>query len=357
MALGVLALHGHEDERGEQLQAVGKSLAGGLAGLATEPLADGDRITLGVLASRVNGLEPVAGVTIYTVADDMLAIAGEPQRGRAVIEPVVQDNTVIGYARVSLVVPEDKSSAGALALTVLLVLLTGPLVVAAAGLKLPALPQPTAAAPASAQVVEVTLTPKARYLLVVNLFNQLSLKPEVREQELTHAHHVANQVADLYTGHVQPLRGTGLVVEFNGGDDVERPFQIVCAAFLLSRLLRETDTHGHYRLGSHLVNLRDDEVLEPISAEVRDAALLSAVAKSGCLVVSDELFQRLARRERVAADPMSNPLLHQLETTAPNAWLLSALAAPYDALLAQQAQELGYADGSPSDTTSRESTF
>jgi len=346
VAVGVVAITTDERDASADAQALGEQLAAGLAQLAVEPLTTRDRIALGVLANRVVEVEQVRGATIYTVDNDVLAISGEPKRGIHVIAPITQNSNIVGYVRVTLGEPATAPATGSLWLSLLVALLIPPLVVALRHLPWQTVvaPRPPAAAEPAPAEPEPPPPPTSelRPLLAVNLFNQLSLPPRIRDAELGRAVRLADAVTDLYSGRVATLPGTGVLLEFEGGRDPERPFQVLCAAFLLARLLDTDDEPGQFRFGLHQAELPGGDDLAPDDPMVQDAALLSAVARPGSIVVSNELFERVARPERVCSERLSNPLLHQLESTEPSAWLVSGLDEPHDGVIEQQARELGY---------------
>jgi hypothetical protein len=291
-------------------------------------------------------VEQVRGATIYTVDNDVLAISGEPKRGTHVIQPITQNSNIVGYVRVTLGEPPTAPDTGGLWLSLLIGLLIPPMVVALRHLPWQTLvaPRPTAATEPAPPEPEPPPPPTSelRPVLAVNLFNQLSLPPRIRDAELGRAVRLADAVTDLYSGRVATLPGTGVLLEFEGGQDAERPFQVLCAAFLLARLLDTDDEPGQFRFGLHQAELPRGDDLAPDDPVVQDAALLSAVARPGSIVVSDELFVRVVRPERVCSEHLSNPLLHQLESTEPSAWLVSGLDEPHDGVIEQQARELGY---------------
>jgi uncharacterized membrane protein affecting hemolysin expression len=358
VCFSLIRLHAHETAQEADAQALGTVLAESLARLAVEPLGKRDRIELGVLANRLVELEQVAGITIYTVADEILAIAGDNQPGLHLTQPVLQDDNIIGYVRVTLIAPGMEGADQELWLSLTIALLAPLLVV---GLKSLPWQQLQRAQP---PVIEPEAPPQPKppvacAMLALNLFNQLTLKPEQRSLELEHATSIANTVADLYAASVEPLPGTGLLITFDGSADTERNFQVICAALLLAKLLNQPDSPGQYRLGMHTVMLPANQQAPTDLLEIQDAALLSAVARPATIAVSGALFDSVPRQERLNAEPMNNPLLNQLESTEPVAWLVSSLAQPHQSLIEQQARELGCTadDYSEPPATSSESTF
>ncbi len=340
------------DDRVEAQRAMLSALADGLAQLAVEPLAGRDRIRLGVLANRLIDLPDIRGVTVYTVDEEPLAISGAVQGPDAVIAPIVRDDAVMGYVRLY---PEPVSDAaapasGVLAIIALAVLLVPALVVALRHVSLPA--RGRIAEVADEIVVEETPA-HPRYVLVANLFNQLSLAPEQRARELEHAAALAATAVALYSGKVRALPGTGLLIELDASEDPDRPFQVICAALLLARLAAAGEPLGQYRFGAHATLLPPAAPLASDAAAVSDAALLSAIARNGTVAVSTALHDAVNRAERLRSEALVNPLLDQLESADPEARLVTGLEGAHAELLDAQVRELGY----DLDSTSSESAF
>ncbi len=357
--LGVAWLSEGDDK--QRIQPFGSALAAGLATLAVEPLRERDQIHLGVLANRVAELAEVTGVSIYTVNNEMLAVSGDIRKGLAFTQPIVQAGSIVGYVRIQLTpapVFGENASNSLLAVSALIVLLV-PL--ALFGLSEVRLPRKSHT-PASSDIPEAPVgldePVVPHYLLVLNLFNQLSLSREQRERELAHASFFADEIAGIYYARVCELSGTGLLLEFDDTADAERPFQVICAAFALAQLLHEADSWGEYRLGLHMIELPRSHSPARDVPEVADTALLSALARESTLAMSAELYDRIGEFARFDSQPMSNPLLTELESTAPAAWLINNLDPAHQALIAEQVREIeAAAERYQVDSIARESTF
>ena len=204
--------------------------------------------------------------------------------------------------------------------------------------------------------------PEPCYLVAVNLFNQLSLTPDQCAAELAFTRMTAERVAALHHGEVLNLPGTGLLLIFKGSHSDDRPFHVLCAAFALCRLLADAESLGRYRLGVHTLTLAADEAFSIGSDPVKDAAILSALAKDNTIIASTALVEQVPYRQRLILEDMGHPLLEELETIGGGAVLAQALAPPHDDLIAQQLLELrGAADAPQSErsgpSTASESTF
>ena len=333
-ALGLIALMvaGRNDDA--HIEQFGTSLAGALASQAIEPFLAEDLIHLGVLSNRISSLEEVAGATIYTVEDRLLTSSGDIRRGRPFTEPLIHEGSIVGYVRLHI----DESRFGSTFPGTLVALaLAWASLVPAALLSirwLGARRWPLSlSAPAELAPPEIIVAqePEPRFLVVVNLFNQLSLGPERRTAELSFARRLADIVAELYHGRVHDLPGTGLLLEFAPGTSDDRPFHVVCAAFVLSRLLREADSWGRYRIGVHRVLLDPAGQPDPVDDSVTDAAVLSALAREETLVLSAALLAEMRYPQRLTGEPMRHPLLRRV---------VPVVLSQFDALVPEMLQQV-----------------
>ena len=356
LGLGLISLWSSSEDADARAAQLGNGLATGLASLSAEPLLQADRIHLGVLANRLLDIEPVTGVAVYTVNNETLALSGNTQRGLAFTHPVLADDGIVGYVRLHLDQSafEDSQGIGHYLLSALLVLIV-PLAAVFAG---PRITEFLAARERTASVLhdpELEAPPslEPRYLLTLNLFNQLTLSPRQRDLELQHATEIASEIAEIYQAEVRQLPGTGLLLTFGHQNDVDGPLHLINSAFVLSQLLCDQESWGHYRLGAHLIELTPETPLTLQEPQIRDTTLLSALARERTLVISATLKEAIARPERFDLEPLTNPLLFEMETTEPRAWLIRSLHGSQKDLVDQQVRELSYSR----DATSRESTF
>jgi hypothetical protein len=116
-----------------------------------------------------------------------------------------------------------------------------------------------------------------------------------------------------------------------------------------------------------MLTLEPDEDLSVSVDPVKDAAILSALAKDNTIIASRALVDQVPYQQRLVLEDMRHPLLEELETIGGGAALAKALAPPHDDLITQQLLELkGEVDdgsGSPDQSdrsgpsTASESTF
>ena len=331
----------------------GSTLSTALATQVVDPLGAEDLMHLGVLANRITELPEVIGATVHTVDGKMLASSGDVQRGRPFTQGVVVDDTIVGYVRLHV----DSSLFGEAVPTPLIVLSLMLVLGVPAGVLLVMRWHSGhrayhEARESSAERLEPA-TERPHYLVVVNLFNQLSLPPEQCKQELAFAMELAEVLASSHQADVVELSGTGLLLSFDDTSSDDRPFHVVCAASVLSQLLREADSRGRYRISAHRILKSDAEPLDLGSDQVADAAILSALAKDNTLAVSAAFYAAVPYPQRLMGEAMNNPLLGELESIDGGAYLVIGLAAPHQELVMEQVRELSY----PGPSTASESTF
>ncbi len=354
-ALTLVLIWGLTDEREARLAQFGSSVAKSLAYLSVEPLMKQDRIHLGVLTNRVAEISAVVGVGIYTVDDKVLALSGTPAAGIGHTEMVTSGDVIVGYVRLSVdrlafELGDTPSRSLRYFLSVLVVLLSPFVVLVVSNLN--ASRKLARGSTISEPSEDDQADSVPRYLLAINLYNQLGMTLQERELELAYGLTMAEQVANLYHGHAAYLPGTGILVGFEHNDDTDRAFQVMCAAFVLVHLLDEDAGRGTYRLAVHEFLLPGHKNLEVTAPEVLDTILLSALAKHRTVAVSERFFIRIPRNERLISQRLDNPLLEELTTTEA-CYLITGLTRAYADLIDLQVARLT----AQRDSTASESTL
>jgi uncharacterized membrane protein affecting hemolysin expression len=354
------------------MSSFGRALAEQLATLSAAPLIGGDRISLSVLATRINEPAEVASVSIYTIDDRVLAISGSASNSAPrFTHPIVFEDTIAGYARVTLspAVFRTGPSAWLLMLWVFGCALAGLAVGYLADRRwsavTTALPDPasTDAADPTEQESHETLP---NYILVVNWFNQASFPATDRPRIIDMCLNRADQVGHLYGGQGTDLPGIGLLFTFHGApDDAQRPercFGIVCAALLIAEVLHDVNQRHYMQERPELAfrfGLHEDPSNTPLSELpgtdcATDASLLSAVAPNDTVAISREVFDQLEDPERFDSTAQEHAILGSLVTASPGECaVISALNDSYRGLLDRQAERLS----AQPDSTSNPSTF
>jgi hypothetical protein len=323
-----------------------------------------------VIGNRLAELPEIQAVASYASNDVLLASTGA-LNGPQYSQPVTIDDSTVGYVRVALRTSAFTTGHGARWTALIVGLLLVPFAVAT-GWSLAralgdgrlrgrwdppwreiSLPEPV---PAEDIASEHPVDPPGEirhYLLAVNLYNQFTLQPNEREFELSLCTELAEAVVGIYHGQVVTLPGVGALVDFDHTEDADRPFEVLCAAFVLARLLRDEAPFGHYRLGLNVTERPADETLPLDDEAIADAALLSALARDLSLAMSATFVTTLSGSDRLDSRPLINPLLDELATSPPGCSLATGLTPPYAALVVQQAQQLA----SQRDAISSPSTF
>ena len=354
------------------MSSFGRALAEQLATLSAAPLIGGDRISLSVLASRINEPAEVASVSIYTIDDRVLAISGSASNSAPrFAHPIVFEDTIAGYARVTLspAVFRTGPAAWQLMLWVFACTLAG---LAIGYLADQRWSTATTAIPESASTDTIDPieqeSPEAlpNYILVINWFNQASFPTTDRGRIIDMCLNRADQVGHLYGGQGVELPGIGLLFTFHGApDDAQRPercFGIVCAALLIAEVLQEVNQRHYMQERPELAfrfGLHEDPSNTPLSELpgtdcATDAGLLSAVAANDTVAISREVFDQLEGPERFDSTLQEHAILGSLITASSGeCTVISALSGSYRGLLDRQAERLS----AQPDSTSNPSTF
>ena len=349
----------------------GRALAEQLATLSAEPLIGGNRISLSVLATRINEPAEVALVSIYTIDDRVLAISGSASNSAPhFIHPIIFEDTVAGYARVTLN-PEVFRTGPAGSMLMLWVFactlagLGAGYLVDRRGSTVPASSPPPERPEATDPAQDASEAPPG-YVLVVNWFNQVSFAATDRPRIIDMCLSRAEQVGHLYGGRGAELPGIGLIFSFHGAPDgvqrAERCFSIVCAALLIAEVLHDVNQRNYLRDLPELAfrfGLHEDPSNTPLTEllgtdHTTDATLLSAVAVNDTVATSREVFDQLESEERFDSARQEHAILASLVTASPGECIIiSALSGTYRSLLQDQAERLM----GQSDSTSKPSTF
>ena len=328
----------------EHDRATGELLADLAARASTDGLIDKNRIELGVVANRLTRVPRVAGVAIFTVEDELLALSGTLEEGTPFIEPVVLDDSLLGFARISLVPPAPVPDVAGLAASGLALLAIALLVAWWSARLRGEAPGPS---PDTSTRLDAATEASTALLLVGNLLNQLSLTGSQRRRTAEQALAVARQVGEIFGCRCTHLPGTGLLMTVVAREDDDSAFEAVCAAFLVARLLAGDAATDNYRFGLHVVELQPGESPSDHPAALEDAALLAAMGKSGTIVASEPFFAHIAEPGRLEAETFSHLMLEQLQGTDEQGRLITGLVGEHRALLAQQVSQL--AGDRPSD--------
>ena len=308
--LAVVALLGHAltDRASARMDRLGGTLAEMTAYLGLPAVLQQDRIALGNLVNRVAAFDEVVGCSVYTVDGRTLAFAGGESAApgtRHYTAAIAVEDTLAGYARV--VLDRDRFDIG----TADFLAASWPLApagLAVAGLMtllrrraMRSVPEPTTAASPT----------NARFVLVANLFNHGSLRDMRRKSVLAHALEQAAAIADGHAGRARALPGARILIAFDDRPDGERSFEVLSAAMAFGQTLDQSRPGGHappapnFRFGLHLGE-EPDEAGAAESACVSDAVLLSALAPDGRLAISQDVFERIERPERLDLDTASD---------------------------------------------------
>lgn len=384
-----------------QRDRYGTTVVGRLAASAAEPLLDSDRIGLSVLTRAFAAFDGVATAAVYSADNRLLAASDARAASPAELEArpaaavyvhqITLQDSIAGYARIGLDRDAFAPTGGALLLAV--AVSTSVLMLALAWLiggrferrlarlrtrledelgqralapdalgglgellDPPAPPDPAV----EIETGEFDLDPRRPlYVVVVNLFNQISLSAAERSAVLTQCETLLDRVCRLYGGRHERLPGTGLLIVLDAlSESGDHAFQAICAALLAGRVFEDLN-HERRRAGAVQLALRigverilepdaqaaeagrdpdDDALAARLPETVARGVTLSALARERSVVIGDAVREACSEPTRLELRPLQSPVLRA--AGGGGAWLVDDLAEGYRSLLDRQAQLL-----------------
>lgn len=368
----------------------GSTIVDRLAANAIEALLADDLIGLSLLVREYKALEDVATVAVYGADDRLLAAADGTATSPARLEqqplagihiqPIRIEESIAGYARVAIRPRPAASGQPGLLLAALasMALLTAagawlggridlrlhPLrdefedltgqraharghlaALLELGSEVSALRElPAVAAP---------LRERQLYVLIVNLFNQISLPSSARLHVLEQCESALEQVCRLYGGRQEELPRTGILVTLDAlSDSGDHAFHAICAALLAQRVFanlnaeraREGEVQLALRIGLERVsedesNSQPDVMAQAFPDSVSRGITLSALARDEGIAIGDDVLKACGDPDRLIREPLQSAALRALGGSG-HAWLIRDLAPGYRGLLERQAQLL-----------------
>jgi hypothetical protein len=383
------ALFAAERQAAAERDRYGSTVVARLAASAGEPVLAGDRIALSVIVRDFTTLDGIATAAVYGADDRLMAAAdgvamspaefADGSGPRVYVDEITLQDSIAGYARIAL----DPAAFAPDHLPLLAFgLALGLLVLGAARMRLEPvadrladfrdrvgdvldrreespLPEPGLVRLPVIEADEAPARPAADagrplYLLVVNLFNQVSLSGEERSAVIDDCEELLERVCRLYGGRHERLPGTGLALVLDAlADEGDHAFQAVCVALLAARVFeglnldrsREGRVQLALRIGVERVGDEDagadldaHSVADACPETLGRAVTLSALARERAVVVSDGVRRRCAQPSRLVAEPLDSPVLRAAGVDS--GWLVRDLAEGYRGLLDRQAQLL-----------------
>ena len=278
------------------------------AELAADPMLRPNPVAFSNLGHRMTAFDKVVGFSIYTVDDRVMVFTGRDAEEAGTVHytyPVTVDDAVVGYARVVLDSERFRPTLAELASVSVpfwLLALAGTIALVLLGGHVAGIANARAAGPVPEDEA------KAAFVLVVNLFDQNNVQRTEKRVVLGLALERVDQLANIYGGRAEPLRGTGVLLVFDENESNDRCFEVICAALLTARIMeltnfrRAVSTRPTFRFGLHRFGGSESDVAVEESEAVREALLLSALAPDGKLAVSEEVFARVDEPDRLSAD-------------------------------------------------------
>lgn len=368
----------------------GSTIVDRLAANALESLLADDLIGLSLLVREYKALEDVATVAIYGANDRLLAAADgtatsparleqQPLPG-VHIEAIRIEESIAGYARIALrpTLADNQQPALMLAALASILLLTAagawlggrmdlrlrPLrdeIEELTGLQARARGHLAALLEIGGEITAVreetpasnSLRERQLYVLVVNLFNQISLPSSARDDVLDQCESALEQVCRLYGGRQEALPRTGILVTLDAlSDSGDHAFHAICAALLAQRVFgnlnaeraRSGEVQLALRIGLERVsedesNSQPEVMAQAFPESVSRGITLSALARDEGIAIGDDVLKACSDPDRLIREPLQSAALRASGGSG-HAWLIRDLAPGYRGLLERQAQLL-----------------
>lgn len=335
----------------ERVDALGNALAARLAAGAARPLVQNDPVSLQAVLAGFAQDAPVQRVVVFDLNQQLLGAAGnETPEAQDYSATIHWQDSAVGRAVLSLrpqLVHDERGLLGALALAGLaavacslaalwfgrrverlLALLTRRLSGEQLQIDYPGCDALGRLLHAPAPPLLMPEPPPKPRCGVVLL--QLQCPTGAAPADCARALQLVSAVSKVYGGSAAITRAGGVTARFDVEDEVESPFNALCAAQLLAHL----GADGNYRLALTALAAADDgDVwLEQDAIERCRQACVSETAAA--VLIDAPLRRHPALGERTALAPVGEP---ETETSW---WRVEALVSPYDTLLERQLQML-----------------
>lgn len=368
----------------------GSTIVDRLAANAFEALLADDLIGLSLLVREYKALDDVATVAVYGANDRLLAAADGTATSPARLEqqplPSIHiqairiEESIAGYARIALRPTPADGGQPALLLAALaamaLLTATGAWLGGRIDLRLRPLRDEVeemtgqqaqsrghlaALLEISGQITDVrevaaesnTLRERQLYVLIVNLFNQISLPASARDDVLDQCESALEQVCRLYGGRQEELPRTGILVTLDAlSDSGDHAFHAICAALLAQRVFANLNAErartgevqlalriGLERVSEDESNSQPEVMAQAFPESVSRSITLSALARDEGIAIGDAVLKACSDPERLVREPLQSAALRALGGSG-HAWLIRDLAPGYRGLLERQAQLL-----------------
>ena len=359
----IATVQSHQKLAKDNLEHIGNHLSQQLANSATSSLIQGDKLSLQSLLKQLIDNPLVIRAAVYDVANQPIAEAGEDNTGSSFTASITYHESMAGYVLITLdplPVTQKSSWLGwqltglSLLISVLVYLLTLPL-----GRKISALLQALGQLvrahnyPANTmgidklydghdelqQLVQRVLTgPAAIEKLGDQGLAVVHIQAQGAQPVLSHFVQQLNNICKLYDGELQLSRPDGISLIFKqAGEDQQYPFQAICCAYLVHRLMSKqlmTEQQPDISFGMGLA--MDEHPSDSLFAQQNliEQALRIASRHLDGIIGDQAIFDHDSVTHRIRSDDIEKQYSEDV-------WrVFEGFNDPYEALLARQLSSL-----------------
>ncbi len=357
VASGVIVISSYQGNKQlllENTSHYGKIIATQLANNAQDALVQQDRVSLQAMLSELAAHPQVLQATIYDVQNQLIAEAGEAGSSLDYPVSITFQDSIAGYAVLSIASATTFAGAASLAwqLLMLSIILTG--FVYACALyparyssqlqrqtkplftrthqqdfdELETLRKQLAEHEAKTTAAAPINTHKA--FLSVGIINLEQSGNDANNSQTAALQWFRKQleaICQLYDGQLSVSRSNGFIATFEDSDDNNYPFRALCCAYLVKKL-QQDQTALQCNFGLALYQ-QQDALWEFTQQQTMDAAGLVAQRQAGELMTTADYIQHPSLQDRI-----------ETMTIDATAITITALKEPYQSLLKQQFKTL-----------------
>lgn len=358
LLLVVATVQSHQRLAEDNLEHIGNNLSQQLAYSATSSLVQGDKLSLQSMLKQLLDNPLIIRAAVYDVANQPVAEAGGDKTGSSFTASVTYHDSMAGYVLITLdPTPLTKKSSGlgwqltglSLLISALVYLLTLPLGRHLSDL-LQALGQLVRAHNYPANTIGIDKLYSGRdelQQLVQRVLTGPATGEKYGDQGVAVVHIQAqgeqpvlaqfvqrlNNICKLYDGELQLSRPGGISLLFKQSDDDQQyPFQAICCAYLVHRLMSEQQPDINFGMGLAI----DEQPGEQLFAQQNliEQALRIASHHLDGIIGDQAIFDHDSVAHRIRSDDLEKQYSEDV-------WrVFEGFNDPYEALLARQLNSL-----------------
>tara|TARA_A100001037_G_C15104649_1_gene615747 strand:- start:4 stop:1119 length:1116 start_codon:yes stop_codon:yes gene_type:complete len=328
----------------------GKTMAESFAALTLEPLLTQNQMDLAIISNRIAGIDGIGHATVFNLDNEIIVTSGIPDVGYGYSHPVIFDDIVMGYVRVTLepTIYSSPISTNHIGFAILMLISIPIFTLYILGYRAVR----KAENPTQLNTQTDSHEEQRTYLIGINLHNQIALTPKERANELQMAKQLLKLLEPIYKSTTHDFPGTGLLMKFTSIPNIDIRPEILFAGFVVTGLL-QTHKKGRYKVAIHSIDYLSDSSVNMENVEIRDLRSLTAITKENTVNVGNDFDETFLRGAEVDFQVLEHPLTQQMSAGVKGCYTIERLPQRQRALLAAQIKSIlsNHEDSTDMDTT------